>query len=149
MPFAPELAIPTLLQFHARFGDRLYGKYGFKDAFNLSFAEVPSAQPGWFDDEYVAIDQGPILLMIENFLTGRIWSLTKSSAYLRAGLTRAGFSGGWLDGAGQVPVPVPVVPTIPMPRPPESSPGALVTTLPAQERPAAAAAPPLAATTAR
>ena len=99
VPFAPELAIPTLLQFHERFGERLYGKYGFKDAFNLSFAEASTDKPGWFDDQYVAIDQGPILLMIENLLSGRIWSLTKSNAYLRAGLTRAGFTGGWLERA--------------------------------------------------
>ena len=125
MPFAPELAIPTLLQFRARFGDRLYGKYGFKDAFNLSFSDVPTDKPGWFDDQYVAIDQGPILLMIENFLTGRIWSLTKSNPYLRAGLTRASFTGGWLEGAAQVPIP--------MPRPPESPPGTLVT-VPDHER---------------
>jgi hypothetical protein len=97
--FAPELAIPTLLQFHTRFGDRLYGKYGFKDAFNLTFAEAPTAKPGWFDDQYIAIDQGPILLMIENFLTGRVWQLTKSNRYFRAGLARAGFTGGWLDSA--------------------------------------------------
>jgi hypothetical protein len=129
VPFAPELAIPTLLQFHARFGDRLYGKYGFKDSFNLSYAKVPSDKPGWFDDQYVAIDQGPILLMIENFLTGRIWSLTKSNAYLRAGLVRAGFIGGWLETAKQVPGPKPT------PRPAESQPGALVT-LPERERPA-------------
>ena len=129
VPFAPELAVPTLLEFQARFGDRLYGKYGFKDAFNLSFADVaaPSGQPGWFDDQYVAIDQGPILLMIENFLSGRIWSLTRSNAYLRAGLIRAGFTGGWLEGAGQVPTP--------LPRPSGSPPAELVA-LPARERPA-------------
>ena len=100
--FAPELAVPTLLQFHARFGERLYGKYGFKDAFNLSFAEASTDKPGWFDDQYVAIDQGPILLMIENLLSGRVWSLTKSNTYLRAGLTRAGFTGGWLERAPTV-----------------------------------------------
>jgi hypothetical protein len=100
--FAPELAVPTLLQFHARFGERLYGKYGFKDAFNLSFAEASTDKPGWFDDQYVAIDQGPILLMIENLLSGRVWSLTKGNAYLRAGLTRAGFTGGWLERAPTV-----------------------------------------------
>jgi hypothetical protein len=86
------------LHFHSRFGERLYGKYGFKDAFNLTFADGPSAKPGWFDDQYVAIDQGPILLMIENFRTGRIWSLMKTSPYIRAGLVSAGFTGGWLDG---------------------------------------------------
>jgi hypothetical protein len=146
VPFAPELAIPTLLQFQARFGDRLYGKYGFKDAFNLSFAQVPSDKPGWFDDQYVAIDQGPILLMIENFLTGRIWSLTKSNAYFRSGLSRAGFTGGWLDGAGQAPVPIPTISVpapipipatvpAPMPKPSDSQPGTLVS-LPERERPA-------------
>jgi hypothetical protein len=130
VPFAPELAIPTLLQFRTRFGDRLYGKYGFRDAFNLSFADVPSDKPaGWFDDQYVAIDQGPILLMIENFLSGRIWSLSRSNAYLRAGLIRAGFTGGWLDGAKQAPI---VVPTT---KPSETTPGTLVT-LPEQEQPA-------------
>jgi hypothetical protein len=112
VPFAPELAIPTLLHFHARFGERLYGKYGFKDAFNLSFADGPSAKPGWFDDQYVAIDQGPILLMIENFRTGRIWSLMKTSPYIRAGLVSAGFTGGWLDGgvAGLASGPVDATP---------------------------------------
>ena len=100
VPFAPELAIPTLRLFRSRFGDRIYGKYGFKDAFNLSFVDSTSERDGWFADQYVAIDQGPILLMIENFRTGRIWSLMKHSRYLRAGLVSAGFTGGWLNLAG-------------------------------------------------
>lgn len=95
VPFAPELSIPTLTHFHSQFGDQLYGKYGFKDAFNLSFSA--GASKGWFDDDYVAIDQGPILLMIENFRTDHVWRLTRASPYVRTGLTRAGFSGGWLD----------------------------------------------------
>ncbi|HEX3694947.1 MAG TPA: glucoamylase family protein [Polyangia bacterium] len=131
VPFAPELAIPTLLQLYTRFGDRLYGKYGFKDAFNLSYGEAPSDKAGWFDDQYVAIDQGPIVLMIENFLSGRIWSLTKSNAYFRAGLIRAGFTGGWLDGPAPAPIPLPTAIPLPMPKPSENSadspPGALVT----------------------
>ena len=81
-----------------RFGDQLYGKYGFKDAFNLSFPGSPSHEPGWFADQYVAIDQGPILLMVENFRTERIWTLMKRNPYIRRGLVRAGFPGGWLDG---------------------------------------------------
>jgi len=103
VPFAPELAIPTLLQFRARFGDQLYGKYGFKDAFNLSVGAGAPGKTGWFDDEYVAIDEGPILLMIENYRSGRVWSLMKANPYLRAGLVSAGFTGGWLDGAGTAP----------------------------------------------
>lgn len=98
VPFAPELAIPTLRYFRSRFGAQLYGKYGFKDAFNLSFPNSPSHEPGWFADQYVSIDQGPILLMIENFRTGSVWALMKKNANIRQGLRRAGFTGGWLDG---------------------------------------------------
>jgi hypothetical protein len=95
VPFAPELSIPTLAHFQAQFGEQLYGRYGFKDAFNLSFAARTGK--GWFDDDYVAIDQGPILLMIENFRTDHVWRLMRSHPYIRAGLARAGFGGGWLD----------------------------------------------------
>jgi hypothetical protein len=97
VPFAPEVAIPTLMSFRERFGDRLYGKYGFKDAFNLSYPGKPGGTPGWFADTYLGIDQGPILLMTENYRTGFVWELLKKSAYVTAGLRRAGFTGGWLD----------------------------------------------------
>jgi hypothetical protein len=97
VPFAPEVTIPTLMGFRERFGDRLYGKYGFKDAFNLSHPSPPGAPPGWFDEQYLAIDQGPILLMIENYRSGFVWELLKKSPYVTAGLRKAGFSGGWLD----------------------------------------------------
>jgi hypothetical protein len=94
VPFAPELTIPTLTHLHTQFGEQLYGKYGFKDAFNLSFSA--GAHNGWFSDDYVAIDQGPILLMIENFRSSHVWRLMRNNSYVRAGLTRAGFTGGWL-----------------------------------------------------
>ena len=97
VPFAPEVAIHTLVNMRARFGDRLYGRYGFKDAFNLSYSEKPGGPEGWFDDRYLAIDQGPILLMIENYRTGFLWELLKKSAYLTGGLRQAGFTGGWLS----------------------------------------------------
>jgi hypothetical protein len=99
VPFAPEVAIPTLLHFRESFGDRLYGRYGFKDAFNLSYPSKPGAQPGWFADQYLAIDQGPILLMIENYRTGFVWNLLKKNPYVTAGLRKAGFTGGWLASA--------------------------------------------------
>jgi hypothetical protein len=95
VPFAPELTIPTLDHFHSQFGQQLYGKYGFKDAFNLSFSA--GANKGWFDDDYVAIDQGPILLMIENFRSDHVWRLMRTSECIRTGLMRSGFTGGWLD----------------------------------------------------
>lgn len=97
VPFAPDLAIPTLQLFRSRFGARLYGEYGFKDAFNLSYPRKTPASKGWFADQYVAIDQGPILLMVENHRTGFVWKLMKRSPYLRTGLERAGFTGGWLS----------------------------------------------------
>jgi len=102
VPFAPEVAIPTLVSLRERFGDRLYGPYGFRDAFNLSYPDAAGA--GWFDDQYLAIDEGPILLMVENYRTGFVWELLKKSAYVTDGLRRAGFSGGWLDATPRAPV---------------------------------------------
>jgi hypothetical protein len=97
VPFAPEITIPTLQDLRARFGSRLYGRYGFKDAFNLSYPSGGDPSQGWFDDQYLAIDQGPILLMIENYRTGFLWDLLKKSPYVVAGLRKAGFTGGWLE----------------------------------------------------
>ena len=96
VPFAPEVAIPTLVNFRRVLGDRIYGQYGFKDAFNLSYP-APDGTLGWFADQYLAIDQGPILLMIENYRTGFLWDLLKKSPYVVAGLRKAGFTGGWLE----------------------------------------------------
>jgi hypothetical protein len=101
VPFAPDVAIPTLVSFRERFGDRIYGKYGFKDAFNLSYPVSSETPQGWFDDAYVGIDQGPILLMIENYRTGFVWELLKKSPYVASGLRRAGFTGGWLGVPGE------------------------------------------------
>ncbi len=52
---------------------------------------------GWFDSDYVGIDQGPILAMVENYRTGLIWKIMSRNPYIRAGLDKAGFKGGWLD----------------------------------------------------
>ena len=98
VPFAPEVTIPTLMHLREQFGDRIYGQYGFKDAFNLSYPH--SGGEGWFDDQYLAIDSGPILLMIENYRSGFLWGLMKRSPYVASGLKKAGFAGGWLDGVG-------------------------------------------------
>jgi hypothetical protein len=109
--FAPEVCIPTLVHLRERFGERLYGQYGFKDAFNLSYP-APGGE-GWFDDQYLAIDQGPILLMVENYRSGFVWDLLKRSPYVTNGLRRAGFDGGWLDAA-----PARVTDPGPLPKPP-------------------------------
>jgi hypothetical protein len=115
VPFAPEVTIPTLLHFRERFGERLYGRYGFKDAFNLTYPGRPGVAAGWFDETYLGIDQGPILLMVENYRTGFVWRLLKKSAYLTEGLRRAGFTGGWLGSTAASSSPA--RPALPGPRP--------------------------------
>lgn len=102
--FAPEIVEPCAAALHARYGRRLYGKYGFLDSFNPSFrfTDVKLAKGsidpelGWFDDDYLGIDQGPILAMIANRRDDFVWSRMRQSPAIRAGLLRAGFTGGWL-----------------------------------------------------
>ncbi len=105
VPFAPELCIPALMAMRADHSDHLYGRYGFLDSLNPS---VPPNVPlkhgrhvpgcGWYDGDYLGIDQGPILLMIENWRSDLIWRLMRRSPYIIQGLCRAGFTGGWLAG---------------------------------------------------
>jgi len=103
VPFAPEIAIPALLKMREIYDDKLYQTYGFVDAFNPTFTaqgqqETGTVDPtlGWFDVDYLGIDQGPILIMIENYRTGLVWNVMKTNAHIIRGLQRAGFSGGWL-----------------------------------------------------
>lgn len=76
--------------------EKLVGTYGFKDAFNLTYKDEKYPD-GWFDIDYLGIDQGPILLMMQNHDTALIWNIMKKNPYIIAGLKRAGFSGGWLN----------------------------------------------------
>ena len=62
IPYAPEYSLEAMRYFYEELGDRLWGEYGFKDAFNLT--------EDWFAPSYLAIDQGPIIVMIENYRTG-------------------------------------------------------------------------------
>lgn len=104
LPFAPEIVIPAAEAMHARYGADLYGRYGFIDAFNPSFEyDVPLSTgrivpgKGWFASDHLGIDQGPILAMIANHRNDLIWNTMKRNPYIRRGLERAGFTGGWLD----------------------------------------------------
>jgi hypothetical protein len=106
VPFAPEIAIPALIAMRERYGDWLFGVYGFLDAFNPTFrfsgqasaGQVVTGQ-GWFDTDYLGIDQGPILAMIANYRGDLVWRYMRKSPYVISGLRRAGFRGGWLDQA--------------------------------------------------
>ena len=104
IPFAPEITIPALIAMREKYGDQLFGKYGFLDAFNATFpksgltpqAGAIGATGAWVDSDYLGIDQGPIIAMIENYRTGLVWRVMRTNPYIKAGLTRAGFTGGWL-----------------------------------------------------
>ncbi|MGO9805035.1 MAG: glucoamylase family protein [Steroidobacteraceae bacterium] len=101
LPFAPEIVLPAAHEMYRRYGSEIYSTYGFVDAFNASFPSAPSQQAprrsmGWVDPDYVGIDEGPILAMIENYRSDFVWRFMRGSPYLREGLKRAGFSGGWL-----------------------------------------------------
>jgi hypothetical protein len=80
-----------------KYGDRLYQQYGFKDSFNPTYTFDPKHPGGWFDVDYLGIDQGPILIQLENYETGLIWNTLKKNPYIVNGLRKAGFTGGWLD----------------------------------------------------
>lgn len=95
--FAPEICIPALKAMKKKYGARVWRTYGFIDAFNPTY--VNDSARGWFDDDYIGIDQGPIVIMIENLRSGFVWKTMKKNPYIRRGLQRAGFSGGWLDAA--------------------------------------------------
>ena len=95
LPFAPEIVIPTVRRF-AKMDLGATGKYGFKPSFNQSFAVKEG--PGWWVTPYhFGIDQGPIVLMIENHRTALLWNIMRRCPPIINGLRRAGFSGGWLN----------------------------------------------------
>lgn len=96
VPFAPEITIHALKAMKNKYGEKLWTKYGFFDAFNPTYI-TPKTPNGWFDHDYLGIDQGPIALMIENHRNGFIWEVMKKNPYIVKGLQRAGFTGGWLD----------------------------------------------------
>jgi hypothetical protein len=95
IPFAPEICIAALETMKEKYGANIYGNYGFKDAFNLTIT-FKDGTAGWFDKDYLGIDQGPILIQLENYQNGLIWNLMKKNKYVIAGLKKAGFAGGWL-----------------------------------------------------
>ncbi|MPY88684.1 MAG: Tat pathway signal protein [Luteitalea sp.] len=105
LAFAPEIALPALKAMASRYGNRLFRRYGFIDAFNPTFARAGieaatgSVHPeGWFADDYLGIDQGPIVTMAENARSELVWDVMKKNQYIVQGLCRARFTGGWLEG---------------------------------------------------
>jgi hypothetical protein len=83
-PYIPEESMEAAKFFYYTLGDKLWGDYGFYDAFNLNSA--------WIANSYLAIDQGPIVVMIENYRTGLLWDLFMSAPEVQAGLDKLGFT---------------------------------------------------------
>lgn len=84
LPYTPEESMDAIRFFYYTVGDRLWGPYGFYDAFNVT--------ANWTADSYLAIDQGPIIIMIENYRTGLLWDLFMSAPEVQSGLDKLGFA---------------------------------------------------------
>ncbi len=84
MPYTPEESMAALRYFYYKLGDKLWGEYGFRDAFNLT--------ANWVDEQYIAIDQGPIIVMIENYRSGLLWDIFMADSEIVGGLTKLGFT---------------------------------------------------------
>jgi hypothetical protein len=88
MPFTPTESMKALHYFYYVMGDRLWKRNGFVDAFELN-------KP-WFANSFLAIDQGPIIVMIENHRSGLLWNLMKTCPELKAGMKKLGFTAPYL-----------------------------------------------------
>ncbi|HEX7411454.1 MAG TPA: glucoamylase family protein, partial [Bacteroidales bacterium] len=84
LPYTPTQSMDAIRHFYYILGDKLWGPYGFYDAFDVTH--------GWWASSYIAIDQGPQVCMIENYRTGLIWNLFMSAPEVQTGLTKLGFS---------------------------------------------------------
>lgn len=83
LPFAPEIVLPTIKSLSAKYGSQIWGKYGYYDSFN------PTAK--WVDNDFLGIDEGPMLIMIENFRTGMVWDYVMKDPIIQKGLTKLGY----------------------------------------------------------
>lgn len=97
LPFAPEIVLHAVDFCVHQAKLTQYNSYGFKASFNPSHpGETGNPYGWWVSPWHFGINQGPIILMIENFRSGMVWSLMRKCPYLTDGLRRAGFVGGWL-----------------------------------------------------
>ncbi|MBZ4189139.1 glucoamylase family protein [Niabella beijingensis] len=88
-PYTPKESMAALHFFYYVLGDKLWKEYGFVDAFSL---DVLKNNGAWFDDAFLAIDQGPIIVMIENYRSGLLWNLFMNAPEVQTGLKKLGFT---------------------------------------------------------
>jgi hypothetical protein len=94
LPFAPEIALPAIRELYEQ--DVRIGRE-FRVPNGLNATMPGSDERGWISEGQFGLDQGLVVLMIENYRTEFVWNLTRECRYFREGLRRAGFSGGWLE----------------------------------------------------
>ena len=87
-PYTPAESMNALKFFYYKLGDKLWKEYGFVDAFSL--------KKPWFADSFLAIDQGPVIIMIENYRSGLLWNLFTSCPEVKDGMRKLGFSAPYL-----------------------------------------------------
>jgi hypothetical protein len=96
LPFAPEVVLPSLKRINRDYPE-ITSKYGFKCSYNPTFTSSANRKgKGWVSAGYYGLDQGPIVMMIENYRSGLLWRLMRQCPHMVNGLRRAGFQGGWL-----------------------------------------------------
>ena len=95
LPFAPEIVLPTVMNFR-RLNVQVANPYGFKASINPAFSLRDGNEVGWVSPFHFGINEGPTVLMIENYRSELIWTLMHSCIPIKCGLEAAGFVGGWL-----------------------------------------------------
>jgi len=101
LPFAPDIVLPAIHHYMHDLDLHDRHEYGFRATFNQTFRrDGEQSAAGWVSPWHFGLNLGPNLLMIENHRSGMLWQLMRSCRWVVDGLRRAGFSGGWLAGAG-------------------------------------------------
>jgi len=97
LPFEPGVVLKTIRHAIEKLDLKKYSDYGFDSSFNPTFPHKGANPNGWISPWQFGLNQGPVIIMIENFQSALIWKTIKKSPHIINGLRRAGFSGGWLD----------------------------------------------------
>jgi len=97
LPFVPDEVL-SAVRYFSQIKLHEPEPHGYKNSFNRTMPVASSSPLGWISPYHFGINMGPMAIMIENYLSGLIWRLTRRSPYLVAGLRKAGFAGGWLSG---------------------------------------------------
>lgn len=97
LPFLPKVVLGTIRHATARLDFEKHHDYGFDASYNPTFPDKNTKSKSWISEWQFGLNQGPVILMIENYKSGLIWDIMKKCPHIVNGLRRAGFNGGWLD----------------------------------------------------